>query len=82
MTKNLNQAFTNDRITNGVGDGEEGHIDTMKPDHCSVDWDQLSSVWTWNSGNLGTQQQMMVKSSNNQFAYYEKHKVLYHCYIY
>ena len=33
----LNQAFTNDKITNGVGDGEEGHIDTKtRPLQCRL----------------------------------------------
>ena len=35
--KHLNQAFTSDMIKNGVGDGEEGHIDTKtRPLQCRL----------------------------------------------
>ena len=35
--KHSNQAFINDKNTNGVGDGEEGHIDTeTRPLQCRL----------------------------------------------
>ena len=60
---------------NGVGDGEEGHVDTNT---------RLLQCWLGSIlfnlnlklENLGIQKQMTAMSCNNQFAYCEKHKVL------